>query len=692
MRKRTLTRRDFLRLSTLTTAGAVAAACAAPTPVVVEKEKVVTQVVEKEVPVEKVVKETKIVEKVVEKPVEKVVEKEKIVERIMTPTPSPLNEAPELHGLVAAGELPPLEERLPVEPMVIEPVEEIGQYGGTWHRVAIGPGDVGIFEYRLWYGNLIRWNIMGTDFVPNVAKSWEVSPDGKTFTFYLREGMKWSDGEPYTADDLMFWYEDVLLNEELTPVFPSWLKAAGKQGKLEKVDDYTVRFVFPEPHGLFLTFLASAYGVDMTGYPKHYLKQFHPNYVEKAELDKKVKDAGFEFWYELFGDRRNEIANLDLPVIAAWRFTQLSPAVPVILERNPYYWKVDSAGNQLPYLDKIEVDVVEDIEMLNMKVVAGEVDMQMRHVLLENYPLFKENAEKGDYRIIRWTYGNISDTVIAINLCNKDPVLREIVNDKRFRYALSYAINREEVIESVYLGQAEPGQISPLPTSPFYLEEQAKNALEYDVDKANALLDEMGLKWDAKHEYRLRPDGKTLSLVYEYAPVFGAWKDIGELLVGYWKDIGVKLSVKEEARPLFYERKAALEHDIGVWTGASEFNPLIDPRWFIPFSVESVHAICYAQWWNSGGKEGEEPTGDLRKVLELYDQIKATVDMDKQIELFHEILRLNKENLWTIGIAVLLPKIVIVKNYFRNVPEKAVATWHLLTPGATMPEQYFIKR
>jgi peptide/nickel transport system substrate-binding protein len=269
--------------------------------------------------------------------------------------------------------------------------------------------------------------------------------------------------------------------------------------------------------------------------------------------------------------------------------------------------------------------------------------------------------------------------------------MRELLGDKRFRWALSLGIKRDEIIESVYLGMAEPNQISPLPTSPLYWEEQAKNLIEYDPDRANELLDEMGLTEKDEDGYRLRSDGERVTITYEYAPIFGSWGDIGELLTAQWKDLGIELLVEEEARPLFYERKAANEHDMGIWTGSAEFNPLIDPRWFIPFSEESIQAIPNAQWWNSGGSEGEEPEGDLRTVLEIFDEIKVTTDVEQQKALFRQILELNKENLWVIGVATAPPEVVVVKNFFRNVPEQATSDWHLLTPGATAPEQYFIQ-
>ena len=414
--------------------------------------------------------------------------------------------------------------------------------------------------------------------------------------------------------------------------------------------------------------------------------------TRKAELEKMAKDAGFEFWYQLYNDRRNHKNYVGYPVVFAWVCTVPSPKQPMVADRNPYYWKVDTAGNQLPYIDRIEHMIVEGKDMLNLRAAAGEVDMQLRHITIINYPIFQDSKEKGDYRVLMWSQAMATDAALAINLTNKDPVLREILADKRARWALSLGINRDEIIQSAYLGMAEPSQVAPTPSSPYYWEEQAKNLIEYDPDRANKLLDEMGLTEKDGEGYRLRPDGKRLTIIFEYAPVFGSWGDIGELLTAHWKKLGIELVPKEIARQLMYERKAANEHDMGMWTGSGEFNPLIDPRWFIPFSGESIHAGQYAAWWNTGGKEGEEPTGDLRKVLEIYDQIKVTVDPEEQKKLFRQILELNKENLWVIGICTPPPQPVIVKNDFRNVPEHGASDWQLKTPGSTAPEQYFFRQ
>jgi len=673
-----LTRRAFLRATAVTAAGAALIACQPKTVVVKE-----TVVVEKEKEV------TKIVEK--EKEVTKVVEKE--VEKVVTATPVVMmhKEAPTLAGLVQQGKLPPVDERVSADPLVITPVEEVGDYGRTWHRLATSYGDVQV-PSRLSYEHLVRYNIDGTEVVLNVAQGWEVSPDGKQFTFKLRKGMKWSDGEPYTADDIVFYYEDHLMNEELTPTWPAWLRPGGERVKIEKVDDYTVRFVFGQPYGLFMALMPSAFGSPFVQFAKHYIKDYHANHVDKAELEKMAKDAGFEFWYQLYNDKRGTQNYVGYPVVYAWVCTVSSPKQPMVSERNSYYWKVDTSGNQLPYIDRIEHMLVEGKDMLNLRAAAGEVDMQLRHITIINYPIFQDSKEKGDYRVLMWSQAMATDAALAINLTNKDPVLREIVADKRFRWALSLGINRDEIIQSAYLGMAEPSQVAPTPSSPYYWEEQAKNLIEYDPDRANKLLDEMGLTEKDGEGYRVRPDGKRLTIIFEYAPVFGSWGDIGELLTAHWKKLGIELVPKEIARQLMYERKAASEHDMGMWTGSGEFNPLIDPRWFIPFSDESIHAGQYAAWWNTGGKEGEEPTGDLRTVLELYDQIKVTVDPEEQKKLFRQILEMNKENLWVIGICTPPPQPVIVKNDFRNVPEHGASDWQLKTPGSTAPEQYFFKQ
>ena len=601
------------------------------------------------------------------------------------------NEAPMLTELVEAGKLPPVEERLPDEPLVIVPVEEVGEYGGTWRRVWLGKAD-GPGPDRITTERLIYFTPDGRELVPNIAQSWEVSAEGKEFTFYLREGMKWSDGEPFTADDIMFWYEDMVLNDELTPVKPAWLTIGGNLGRVEKVSTYAVKFVFDQPYGLFLKYLAGPPGHGICYYPKHYLKQFHPNYTPEEELTALTKEAGFEFWYQLFGDKTDRWMNTDLPVLSAWKCTVPATRPIMVLERNPYYWKIDIEGNQLPYVDRINHEFVENIELVNIRAVSGQIDMQARHILWENYTLFMENRDEGNYRVAKYKDDFETNMAIALNLNHKDPVLRQIFDDDRFRKALSLAINRNEINQLCYLGICEePRQVVPLPESEYFCEELAYAYIDYNPGEANRLLDEMGLK-RGPDGIRLRPDGKPLMITIEFTPAFGPWADACELVAQYWTAVGVKTAVKSEERSLFYTRKAALEHDVGIWTGSVGMQPLIDPRWYMPWSEESIHAIGYAQWYQSGGKVGEKPTGDLLKTIELYEEIKKTPSDAKQKELFQEILKLNAKNLWVIGTLSSPPLLGIISNNMKNVPETGLFSWVLHSPKNFNPEQFFFKK
>ncbi len=661
MRKRAhkrISRREFMRVSALTAAGVVVVACGADGGPAAADEAPAAE--------------------------------EPAAEAAAPEAPaSQYNEAPMLAEMVANGQLPPVDERLPLNPLVITPEEEIGDYGGIWNRLATSAGDNQLGG-KVGGEHLVRYNKDGSQINPNVFESWEVSSDGTTYTFHLREGMRWSDGEPYTANDILFYYEDVLLNEDLTPNFPSWLKLSGEPVVIEKLDDYTLQFKFAAPYALFINVLGSLRGDHFARYCAHYLKQFHVKYVEKDEMDAMIKDAGVEHWYQVFGTKPDPRRNPDTPSYLPWNLSTPSHSDPLVADRNPFYWKVDPEGNQLPYIDSIHWSLVDGKDQLNLRAIQGEVDMQLRHITFDNVPLFMENREKGNYRVMLWQRGQVTDTVLHLNHTNKDPVLREIVQDKRFRYALSLGINRADIIEAVYLGQAEPNQVSPTKTSPVYWEPQAKNLIEHDPDRANAYLDEIGLTERDDDGYRLRPDGERLSIVFEYAAVFGAWGDIAELLTGDWEELGIELISTEIDRSLLGQRLSANEIDLAVWTGSGEFNPFIEPRSFVPL-VPNVALRQYAYWWESGGKEGVEPKGDILRALELWEEIKITVDVEKQRTLFRQILELNKENLWQIGIATSPPQPVIVKNYFRNVPEDGMYDDQPRSPSNTAMEQYFIR-
>jgi peptide/nickel transport system substrate-binding protein len=676
---KSLSRREFLRLGAAAAAGTALVACQ-PQTVIVEKEveKVVTQVV----------KETVQVQVEVEKEVTKIVEKEVMVEAAAA------NESPMWQGMVAAGDLPPLEERLPQDLETVPVHEEIGQYGGTWNRAFRGDSDFGGLA-RTDFDGFVRFDAMGQNAVPNIAKEWEVTDNGASFVFQLRKGMNWSDGAPMSADDYLFWYQDMILNEELTPSFPEWVSVGGERGVVEKIDDYTVKIGFPQAYGLFIKILAYyGEGIQM---PKHYLQDYHPNYVSQEDLTARMEKFNYETWYDMFLGRgaggSDRWRNPGFPMINPWRTAEAWPAPRHVLERNPFYWKVDPEGNQLPYIDKLVHEFVETGELINTKAAAGEIDMQGRHIQLFNLPVFVENAEAGDYRILKWVLSEGTSPWIAFNWQTPDPVLREIFQTKEFRQAVSLAINRDEINELIFLGLGKPRQASLLPQCPYYVEEHARSYAEYDPDRANQMLDEIGLDQRDSEGYRLRPDGERLSILYELpSGIFGPWIDEAEMLKGYWKEIGLDMDVKGYERSIFDEKSDAGEFQLASSQHDYQFTPLVFPNRFLPIGWSGgTIGLTWYQWWTSNGAEGEVPPDVIKQAYEMYNEAKATPDDEERARLAKEIAALQAENLWFIGTVGELPHVFIVKNNFRNVPDGLPSDWIFKSPGNGHPEQFFIR-
>ncbi len=603
---------------------------------------------------------------------------------------STFKEAPQLAELVKQGKLPPVEQRIPKNPAVVEPQEEIGQYGGTWRRY--GHLDWAAYGY-ITYEPLVRWGPNLVTLEPNIAERWKVSKDGKTFTFYLRKGIRWSDGEPFTADDVMFWYEDIILNKELTPRVPTWLMLGGEIAKFKKIDDYTVEISFVAPYGLFLYELGYR-GREIFA-PKHYLKQFHPKYTAKEKLESMAKEAGFQFWYQLFGQKNNIYTNTDRPVVYPWKVVKPWGAEGITAERNPYYFKIDPAGNQLPYLDRVVVYYTSDWKMAYLRIISEKAtsdasDMQAVGSDISDYSLYMENREKGGYRVILYPGSFPTEPAMMFNQNAKDPVLRSIFRNVKFRQAMSLAINREEINKLLYLGLAEPLQATIVKTSPFYKEEFARAYAEYDPDRASKLLDEIGLK-KGPDGWRLRPDGKRLEITIETRQPL-PWPDVAEMVARYWNNIGVKTAVKVEESSLWSARVNAGEHEVvtqgffchPLLVGSSSFNLT---GWY-------AWAPDWALWYSSGGKSGEKPVEDVIKILNLWEKYKATTNPIHRNRLGEEIMRIHAKNIWIIGAGGRHQSwVCIAKNNFRNVPPSGSIVYiNPDTEGFLHPEQFFIKK
>jgi len=583
----------------------------------------------------------------------------------------------------------------------VEPVEQIGKYGGTLRTTTIAANSILGPHVILMGEGLLRTDTDYQTIVPNLAERWEFSDDYRVLTLYLRKGVRWSDGAPFTADDIMFWWEDVQLNEDLFPSGPSrrnWY-AGGERMNLVKVDDYTIRMEFAVPNPLILRRLAHGPGMEMVDYPKHYLKQFHPKYTPMEEIQKMLDAEGFDFWYQLFEDRAERSfsmsMNPDLPSIDAYYLKTKEPE-RLVFERNPYYWKTDPEGNQLPYIDQILVRKAADITTANAWIVTGQDDFNGFHTSLQQLPTYRQYEQQSDYRILlyRGTFG--TEVLIQFNQTIEDPVLREIFQDVRFRRAMSHAINREEINEVLYFGLGEPRNTTVLPIASAYKEEFAKAYIEYDPDLANQLLDEMGLDKRDSEGFRLRPDGRRLSITIDYTESDTPKTPTLELVKEYWEAVGVQTQLNYMTNTLVAERATANLIQVGIHHADRSTDPLVftEPFWYAPVQVgwEQTTWPLYAQWYNSGGAAGEEPPEHVKELIDIFNAMQRTTDEDERVQLLQQLLQRQAENLWTLGTVGNAPFVIVVQNAVRNVPETGWWGWDGYFGYPYHPEQFYLDR
>src|SRR5437773_3621143 len=489
--------------------------------------------------------------------------------------PKTFKEAPQLAEVVKAGKLAPVQERIGRDPLVVKPLREIGKYGGTWRRGFTGPFDTSNGHRAAQNDKLLYWDYTGTRIVPNIARDWKVSPDGKVTTLWLRRGMRWSDGAPFTADDFVFWYQDMYLNQELIPVPLTVMTINGTPISLEKVDDTTIRFFAPEPYHALPIVHASVWGIGhharfgregLGGFaPAHYLKQFHPKYASKEDMAKKLAELKFETWVTLFKNRNDACRNPDLPVVTPWKTVSPITTPTWILERNPYSVWVDTDGNQLPYIDRVRMTLAENLEVINLRAVAGEYDSQARHIDIGKLPVLLENQQKGNYRV----YLDPSDQGADVGLfCNqsydKDGEIARWLSSREFRIALSHGIDRAQINETFVLGLAQTGSAAPGERTLYYPGPEFKTLhTAHDVKKANAMLDKLGLTKKDAEGYRMRLEcGGRLRLSLTCYLGLLPFTRVAEMMTEQWKKIGIRGEVQEMERGAATKRVETNEHQI----------------------------------------------------------------------------------------------------------------------------------
>jgi peptide/nickel transport system substrate-binding protein len=625
--------------------------------------------------------------------------------------PKTLKEAPQLAELVKAGKLPPVVERIGRDPLVIKPLREIGRYGGMWRGGFTGPADFWN-GYRCCSGpdHLLFWDYTGDKVTPNIARGYDIQDGGRTLVVHLRRGMKWSDGKPFTADDFVFWFEDIYRNKDLVPTPSAAMAINGKQGVVEKVDTNTIRFKFPDPYYLLPDVLAGSthlgghaqQGMNgLGGYaPAHYLKQFLPKYAGAAELDKKVKEAKFDSWVRMFLFKNDWALNPELPVVTPWKTVTPSNTATWTLERNPYSVFVDTDGNQLPYIDRVVLTLAENLEVINLRAIAGEYDFQQRHLDLGKVPVFIENQQRGSYKLHLDPGDYGGDMIIKFNLSYEaDPEIAKWMNTADFRRALSLGIDRDQINETFWLGTGTPSSVVPADSNKYNPGPQYRKLwATLEVRKANEMLDKIGLAKKDAEGYRLRTDGKgRLRIeIMTLGGQFLQFTQIAEMIREQWKKIGVDLIVQEVERSLALKRTAANEQQLGAWNNDGSEHLFTFPLHVFPFEIAGVSSSgpLYARWFHSAGTLGKEPPARLKELMEKFKRAYGVPEKER-IELGKEVWKIAAEEVYIIGVIGMGPAsmgVRVAKTNMGNVPSRQYNSPDGKTPTISRPVTFFWKK
>jgi peptide/nickel transport system substrate-binding protein len=587
-----------------------------------------------------------------------------------------LVEPPSLQSAVDAGNLPPVAERIPEEPAIVSyegTDKEAGRYGGTLQTIAASAKDTRLMVIN-GYARLVGYN---SDFeiVPDIAKSLDVEDD-RVFTFHLRRGHKWSDGAPFNSEDFRFYWEDMGNDEEVSRFGPPKdLLVNDEKPTVEYPDGLTVRYTWSKPNPYFLPAIASAQPLEIFR-PAHYLKQFHARYAGQEVVDKMAADAGERNWVaNLYSkDRSYRNDNIDYPSLQPWVLKTEPPSDRYLFARNPYYHRIDEKGLQLPYIDEVAM-AISSGDLIPAKVASGESDLQGRYLAFSNFTFLKEAEQRGKFALRRWQATKGARIALYPNFNVVDPVLRDLFRNADFRRALSVAIDRDDINNSIFYGVASPSNNTVLPDSPLFRDEYRTKWTEYDPELADDLLDGLGLTERDGNGIRLLPDGRPLQIVVETAGEDSEQVDVLQLVKEHWQDVGVSLFIKPSQREVFYNRINSGDTQMAVWIGLENamLKPSMSPAEFAPQSSDQFQWPAWGLWAQTSGQMGEKPDlGSVEEMMELNKKWGAAATAEARESTWHEILSHWADQVFTIGIVSGVEQLVVVSNRLHNVPEHGV--------------------
>lgn len=590
-----------------------------------------------------------------------------------------LQETPTLARTHDVSALPGIDDRVPKEPLVVDLSRRgrsAGNHGGDIRTLIPKSKDARLIN--VWgYARLVGYDEK-LAIKPDILKDIEVE-DGRIFTLHLREGHKWSDGHPFTAEDFRYYWDDIVNDPDLTPPGPdSFLRVDGEVATFEVLSPTSVRYSWSKPNPVFLQTLAQA-RPPFIYRPAHYLKQFHIKYGDPDKIAALVKKKKSSKWTAVHHnqDRMYRAINPDLPSLQPWITTSGKKSRRFVMIRNPYYHRIDSKGKQLPYVDQV-IMTVADGRLIATKSQAGEVDLQARSLAFSDVTVLKSGEEQHGYKTRLWPIAKGGHAALYPNLTTTNPVWRKLMRDKRFRHALSLGIDRRMINRVLFFGFAAEGNNTVLPQSPLFKDDYRGRWARFDPDMANALLDEIGLTERRGDGIRLLPNGEPLEIIVETAGESKEQIDMLALIGETWREIGVKLFAKPSQRDVMRDRAFSGQLVMSIWFGYDNGIPTAasNPGELVPISSD---ALCWPRWgehFESHGTRGEEPDlPEAKELVKLYNEWKLAPGDDMRREIWHKILTLHAENTFTIGLIGRVRQPVVVSDRLRNVPVEGIYGW-----------------
>lgn len=592
-----------------------------------------------------------------------------------------LSDAPGLTSLVEAGELPPVEQRMPMPPAVATldggADTRLGEYGGTLNLLMSRQKDIRLMMVY-GYARLVGYD-RDLNLVPDLAARIEVK-DGRSFTFHLRKNHRWSDGQPFTAEDFRYYWEDVANNEILSPIgLPKVMIVDGEAPRFEVIDEWTVRYSWSNPNPDFLPRIAGARPLFIYR-PAHYLKQFHARYADLTELQAKYEAASKRNWASLHHrrDHQYRFDNIGLPSLQPWINTTEIPSERFVFKRNPYYHRADSKGRQLPYIDEVIVNIADN-SLIPAKTGFGESDLQGRYIRFDHYTFLKKGEQANNFKVRLWRRATGSNIALLPNLNVEDAVWRVLMRDVRFRRALSLAIDRQSINQVLYFGLARPSANTILPLSPLFKPEYQTAWAEYDIARANALLDAIGLTERDSNGTRLMSDGRPIEIIIESAGESTEESDALELVKSDWGEVGIELFTKPSQREVFRNRIFAGSAIMSVWSGLDNALPTanMSPAELAPTAQTQLQWPKWGQYYETGKTSGLPPDiPAAQELLRLNDDWRFAQNEAERTKIWHKMLKIHADQVFSIGTVNSVPQPVVINNALMNLPVEGVYSWN----------------